>query len=206
VAFCTFIGGTVAVYAYLTSKLPSTNAMAERQRFQSTFIYARDGTLLNEVMDPNGGRRLVVDLKDISKYLVNATVATEDPTFFTNPGIDTTAEIRAFYQNMTSPEIASGASTITMQLVRNVMFTDEERFERSMTRKIKESLLAYQVSMRFTKEEILGMYLNEIPYGNMYYGAEAAAQGYFGKSAADLTLGQASLLAGLPQSPGDYNP
>lgn len=200
------LGLVGAAYAYVLERLPSLDTAAKRQTFQSTFIYDRKGRLLYEVMDPNGGRRRVVTLDQISPHMIAATIATEDATFYTNPGVDAAALVRAIVQNLSSGEIASGASTITMQVVRNVLLNPDERYERTVTRKIKESILAYQLSQRFTKDEILAMYLNEINYGNLCYGVEAAAQGYFGKSAKDLSLAEAALLAGLPQSPVDYNP
>ncbi|MGQ9674809.1 MAG: penicillin-binding protein 1C [Chloroflexota bacterium] len=199
-------GTAVAAVAYISYRLPSVEIAAKRQSFQSTFIYDRKGRLLYELMDPNGGRRRVVRLEDISPHLIDATIATEDATFYTNPGVDASALVRAIWQNVSSGEIASGASTITMQVIRNVILSPDERYELSLTRKIKESILAYQLSQRYTKNEILAIYLNEINYGNLCYGVEAAAQGYFGKSAKDLTLAEAALLAGLPQSPADYNP
>src|SRR5207248_6960353 len=102
--------------------------------------------------------------------------------------------------------IMSGASTITQQLVRNVLFSPEERYEQSMSRKLREALLAIRVSQQFSKSQILEMYLNEIFYGNQAYGAEAAAQTYFGKHARDLSVAEASLIAGLPQAPSAYDP
>lgn len=200
------IGGVFAVYSYVTSRLPSVEIAASRQTFQSTFIYDRKGRLLYEVLDPKGGKRVVVKLEDISPHAIDATIAIEDARFFSNPGVDVVALARALWQNLTSGEIESGASTITMQVVRNVLLDPTERYEENLGRKAKEALLAFQLTQRFTKDEILGIYLNEINYGGYLYGIEAAAQGYFAKSAKDLTVGEAALLAGLPQSPTDYNP
>ncbi|MGE3909236.1 MAG: transglycosylase domain-containing protein, partial [Chloroflexota bacterium] len=113
---------------------------------------------------------------------------------------------RAVYQNLSEQEIVSGASTITQQLVKNVLIPEEERYQQTPSRKIREALLAYQITQKLSKSQILSLYLNEIFYGNQAYGIEAASQAYFGKHARELTLAEASMLAGLPQSPAVYNP
>ncbi|MBI2861276.1 MAG: PBP1A family penicillin-binding protein [Chloroflexi bacterium] len=205
-ALTTSAGVAVAAYTALTQQLPSPDALVQRKIFQSTWIYDRNGQLLYELWDPQGGKRSLVPLTDLPQYLVDATVATEDARFWENPGVDWQSIVRAFLQNIQGQEVVSGASTITMQLVRNTLFTQKERYDQSYARKIREALLAYQIYQHYSKEEILQMYLNEIFYGNLAYGVEAAAQTYFGKSAKDLTLGEATLLVGLPQAPEDYNP
>src|ERR687885_92559 len=187
----------VALYRYYGRNLPDPSVLAVRRPFQTTRIYARDGqTLLYELFD--GGQRTVVQLDDIPWSLKAATVATEDAGFFTNPGVDLRGIVRALYLNREG-QVLSGGSTITQQLVRNVLLPPEERNEQSYRRKIREALLAFRLSRQFSKDQILAMYLNEIYYGNMAYGVEAAAQSYFGHSARMLTLAEASLLAGLPQ-------
>lgn len=174
------------------------------QQFQSTFYYDRGGRLLYEVF--NEGRRTTVAFEEFPQILIDATVAIEDDNFFTNPGIDVPATLRAFAQYVGLAEGSTGGSTITQQIVRNVLFDYEYRSERSIQRKVEEILLALVLTQRKTKNEILELYLNEIYYGNMSYGAEAAAQTFFGKHVSDLTLGEAALLAGLPQTPAELDP
>lgn len=197
---------TFGAYAYFARNLPSVDALDRRQVFQSAFIYDRNGELLYEIFDPNGGRRVWVPLREVSPHLIAATLATEDPNFWTNPGVDVLAIARAMVQNLSAGEISSGASTITQQLVRNVLLPPDERYSQSYSRKVREAILAYELSQRFGKDQILEMYLNEIYYGNLAYGIGAAARVYFGKHPRDLTLGEAALLAGLPQAPVDYDP
>ncbi len=195
-----------AGYAYYTRDFPPTDKLAERQVPRSTFIYDREGNLLFELFDSQAGRHMSVTLADLPSYVIDATLAVEDPSFYDNPGFDPRHIVRAFWQNIQEGGIVSGASTITQQLVRNVFFDEKERYEQSYNRKIKEALLAFQVSQRFSKDEILQMYLNEIWYGNLSYGIEAAAWSYFNKHARELTLAEAALLVGLPQAPNAWDP
>ncbi|MCL5075537.1 MAG: PBP1A family penicillin-binding protein [Chloroflexi bacterium] len=195
-----------AAYDLYIKDLPSLEKLEKRQVFKTTKIYDRNGQLLYELWDPQAGRRTVVPLSEMPQTIIDATIATEDAHFYENPGVDPLAILRAAWQNYTGRQVVSGASTITMQLVRNVFFTSEERYQQTLSRKIKEAILAYQLSQRYSKDHILEMYLNEIYYGNLSYGIEAAAWSYFGKHARDLTLGEVSMLAGLPQAPSEYNP
>ncbi len=173
--------------------------------FETTKIYDRNGVLLTEIFDPRAGRRTHVTLTEVPKYFIDATVATEDATFFSNPGVDIRGILRAAWVNLQGGEISQGGSTITQQLVRNVILADE-KFERSLSRKLRETVLALELTRRYSKEQILEMYVNEVYYGNLAYGVEAAAEAYFGKQAKDLTLAEAALLAGLPQAPTLYDP
>src|SRR5207249_547962 len=152
--------------------------------------------------DPQGGRRTLVQLSDIPKSMRDATIAAEDASFYDNPGFDIRAVVRATYQWVRSGSPQSGASTITQQLVKNTLLGPEQTAER----KIKEAFLAMELTRRYSKDQILEMYLNEIGYGNRAYGIEAAAQTYFSKPARELTLAEASLLAGLPQAPSYNDP
>nr|NIP42903.1 penicillin-binding protein [candidate division Zixibacteria bacterium]NIW42830.1 penicillin-binding protein [candidate division Zixibacteria bacterium] len=151
------------------------------------------------------GRRTYVTLDEISPYLVAATIATEDKEFYSHPGFDLIAILRSFYFNFTSNETVSGASTITQQLTRTLLFTPEERASRTYSRKIREAILAAEITRRYSRDEILELYLNEIYYGNLAYGIEAASQTYFGLSADRLNLSQSAFLAGLPQLPAVYD-
>jgi 1A family penicillin-binding protein len=197
--------GTSA-YASVSRDLPSVNQISSRDTFKTAQIYDRKGTLLWEFYDAEGGRRTVVQLSDITQNLIDATLAAEDPTFYDNPGFDLKSIVRAMVQNYRADETVSGASTITQQLVRTIMLNPEERSQRTIARKLREALLAYQITQKYSKSQILQMYLNEIYYGNMAYGVEAAAQTYFSKHARDLTLPEAALIAGLPQAPSAYDP
>ncbi|MEZ4618929.1 MAG: transglycosylase domain-containing protein [Caldilineaceae bacterium] len=172
--------------------------------FQTTYIYDRNGVQLAELFGE--GRRTWVALNRISPHLVDATVATEDASFYDNIGIDPMRIAVAAWQNHQGGRIISGASTITMQLARNLFLGPEDRYNPDMDRKLLEVGLAQELTTRYTKAEILEMYLNLLNYGNLAYGPEAAAQTYFGKAAEDLDLAEATILAGIPQAPGVLNP
>lgn len=174
--------------------------------FQTTRVYDRHGNLLHEVFGE--GRRTFVKLENIPQDLIDATIATEDDSFWENPGVDLNSIIRAGFQWLTKGDIESvaGTSTITQQVVRNIAFDPQYRVEKSVRRKMEEIILAMLLSQRKSKSEILELYLNLNNYGNLAYGVEAAAQVYFGKPAKELTLAQATLIAGLPQAPADLNP
>ncbi|MCC6174667.1 MAG: PBP1A family penicillin-binding protein [Chloroflexi bacterium] len=172
---------------------------------QTLTIAARDGTVLTKVDDVRYGRRTYVPLSKMGPYLPTATVATEDRRFFEHPGVDAHGLLRAVSTNADTGGAAQGASTIEMQLVRNLYLTDE-RNEQTLARKVKEALAALELDKHFTKDQLLEAYLNVVYYGHQAYGAEAAARVYFGKSAEDLTLAEAALIAGLPQSPHSYDP
>ncbi|MCA0456347.1 MAG: transglycosylase domain-containing protein [Chloroflexi bacterium] len=197
------IGGAYAsrVQQQLTQRVSEIN---NYQQFQSTFYLDRNGRQLYEVFGE--GRRTRIDYSQFPQYLIDATVSIEDDSFFSNPGIDVQSTIRAFLQFVGLQEGSTGGSSITQQLVRGVLFDIDYRTERSVQRKLDEIGLALALNGQMTKEQILELYLNEIYYGNLAYGAEAAAQTFFGKNARDLTLGEAALLAGLPQAPAELDP
>src|ERR1051326_4526319 len=192
----------MGVYAYYARDLPDPGTLSNRQLFQTARILDRKGRLLQEVNDPSGGRRTLVSLSDIPKIAQQATIAAEDASFYDNPGFDVRAVLRATYQWVRSGTPQSGASTITQQLVKNTLLGPEQTAER----KIKEAFLAMELTRRYSKDQILEMYMNQISYGNRAYGIEAAAETYFGKPASQLTLPEASLLAGPPQAPSYYDP
>jgi 1A family penicillin-binding protein len=205
--FLVAICGLAAAYVTIAADLPAPEALrAQSAGFVSTQIYDRDGHLLHEIMDPSGGRRILVPYEQISPHLINATVATEDERFWQHPGVDPIAFLRAVWYNVKEREIVSGFSSIPQQVARLVLLSPEERTEQTLKRKIREVVLASEISRRYTKREILEIYLNEINYGNLAYGVEAAAETYFGKKASELTLAEASLLAGLPQAPAYWDP
>jgi membrane peptidoglycan carboxypeptidase len=193
-------------YYEIAATLPSVENLTERaSQFETTRIYDRDGNPLYEIIDPNAGRRTYVPINRISPYLIAATLATEDKNYYSHPGFDPTAIVRAFLQNYQAGGISSGASTITQQLARLLLFGPTERTERSYMRKVREALLAAELTRRYSKDVVLELYINEIYYGNLAYGIQAAAETYFHTSAESLTLAQASFLAGLPQAPSVYD-
>jgi 1A family penicillin-binding protein len=197
----------IAGYYYIAAQLPAPEELQERSfTFASTQIYDRNGSLMWELIHPNAGRRTWMPLSRIAPVLVAATIATEDRNFYANVGVDPIAVARAIYYDVTEGELVSGGSTITQQLARNVLLSPEERGQKSLLRKVREAVLAVEISRRYPKDKILEIYLNQVYYGNLAYGAEAASQTYYGKPAASLTLAEASLLAGLPQSPAGYDP
>ena len=198
------ITGGLAVataYSYYTQDLPSPDNLQNRQVFRSTKILDRNGRLLYELFDPQAGKRTNVKLSEISPYLIKATIDIEDATFYENQGISPRGIIRAALAILRGEEI-QGASTITQQLIKRVLLTPEVSIER----KVQEMILAYRVNQQYTKDQVLEWYLNEIPYGNMAYGIEAAAEAYFGKTAAELDLAESSMLAGIPQAPALLSP
>ncbi|RME42986.1 MAG: PBP1A family penicillin-binding protein, partial [Caldilineae bacterium] len=186
--------------------LPHPDQLYRRTAAPSTNIYDRHGVLLYRITDPHQGYHTPLALDDIPPACREATIATEDASFFTNPGFDTRAMLRALWSNVRRRRIVSGASTITQQLARNLLLSPAERTEISLKRKLREIILAWRITRAYSKEEILTLYLNETYYGNLAFGLEAAANTYFGKHAAELDLAECALLAGLPQSPSRYNP
>jgi peptidoglycan glycosyltransferase len=199
-------GSAYSAYAQVADSLaPRLAALQNREVFETSRIYDRNGTLLYEFFD--AGKRTQISLDEVTPVLINATIAIEDKTFFTNQGVDYEGIARALYQNVSAGEETSGASTITQQVIKNIILTEEERlYENRYQRKMTEIILAQELNERYDKESILELYLNEIYYGNLAYGIEAASDVYFRTSARELTLPQASLLAGLPQLPSRYDP
>lgn len=197
------VGGTVEAYRRINAGLPNA-AMVTVDTFQTSRIYDRNGKLLQEIEAPDGGWRTFVTLDQISPYLIDATVAAEDATFWSHRGIEPMALIRVVTINL-SGEGSSGGSTISQQLARG-LYPEQIGFDISVTRKYKEALAAIELDRKFSKQDLLTMYLNQIFYGQRSYGIEAASQTYFNKHASELTLAEASLLAGLPQAPSFYDP
>ena len=199
-----FSAGTVEAYKKVNASLPNAGAVVA-DTFQSTRIYDRNGVLLQEVTDPDRGWRTFEPLDKISPNLINATVSAEDATFWSNYGVEPIGILRAALINFSGAG-TSGASTITQQLVRSLYPNEINPNDISITRKVKEAMAAVELTRRYSKNDILTMYLNQIFYGNHAYGIEAASEIYFNKHASDLDLAEASLLAGLPQAPTYYDP
>ncbi len=197
------IAAMLVGYATIASSLPSPRELDARAgAFQSIRIYDREGNLLNEAFNLDAGKRLSVGIDQISPYLRLATIATEDANFYEHQGIDFFALGRALYYAVRERNVVSGASTIPQQLVKMLFLSSEQ----SITRKVKEAVLSAEISRTYPKDEILDLYLNEVNYGNLAYGAAAAAETYFNKDVLELSLAEAALLAGLPQAPAYYDP
>ncbi len=207
VFFCVGLAAASIGYIAVASELPAPGELASHASdFETSYILDAEGNVLYELIPSDAGRRRRVSLEEVSSLLVQATVATEDRNFYQHPGFDPIGIVRAIVQNLQEREMVSGASTITQQLARALLLSPEERAQKTAKRKIREIILAAEITRRYSKEEILEIYLNEIYYGSLSYGVEAAAQTYFQKSASDLNLAEASLLAGLPQAPASWDP
>lgn len=204
------VGGTIALlivigigWWWIARALPPVDTLAERvSSFRTTRFYDSSGALLHESFAPDAGLRTPVGLDSVSPWLVKATIATEDANFYEHRGVDPVAVARAAWYAVRERRVVSGASTIPQQLVRRVFLNPE----RKLSRKLREVVLAAEVSRRYGKDELLALYLNEIFYGNHAYGIAAAARTYFAVEAKDLSLVQAALLAGLPQAPSYHDP
>ncbi|MES3004573.1 MAG: PBP1A family penicillin-binding protein [Patescibacteria group bacterium] len=181
--------------------LPHIENFHNRQVTESTKIYDRTGKIL--LYDIHGEvRRTQVDLNEIAPHMLKATIATEDKDFYKHSGFSVTAIIRALKEDLSSWELEQGGSTITQQLVKNTLLSNEK----TISRKLKEVILAIRLEQKYTKDEILEAYLNETPYGGVVYGVEEASQYYFGVNAKDLSIEQSAYLAALPKGPTFYSP
>ncbi len=197
---------SAGLLTYTFWDLPSVDSLPETVLTPSVRITDRNGRLLYEILPSTGGRNTVLDIAHIPQCLKDATIAVEDKYFYTNPGVDLTGIARALWINLRGGETIAGGSTITQQVARNLLMTEDERSSRTLRRKLREAVLAWQMTQKLSKDEILALYLNQINYGGMAYGVEAASQTYFGKPASELLLPECALIAGLPQAPGVYNP
>ncbi|MFN8445855.1 MAG: transglycosylase domain-containing protein [Caldilineaceae bacterium] len=198
--------GAAALYFTLLADLPAISTVQQRLIRPTTQILDRNGRLLYEVIDPDAGKQVNLDLTNFPKACIDATLATEDKRFFLHPGVDPVAIARALIQNWRGREVVSGGSTLTQQLARNLFLSPEERYTQSLSRKIREGWLAWRLERVYTKEQVLALYLNQTYYGNFAFGLEAAAQVFFAKPAAQLSRAECTLLAGLVQYPTGYNP
>ncbi|MDQ5826244.1 MAG: PBP1A family penicillin-binding protein [Chloroflexota bacterium] len=210
VMFTGGMGAGVAGASLYISQLPPVDPESLSQSsyaltVQTTKFYDRNGILLYDLVDEETGRREELDLKDMSPLVISATIAAEDATFYSNIGIEPVGILRAVSINL-SGDGSSGASTITQQVVRQIVLDPDEAQERSWSRKVKEAALAIQLTQTYSKDEILEMYLNQNYYGHRAYGIQAAALTYFNKNASELTLSESALLAGLVQAPSQYDP
>ncbi len=196
-------GAVYAGYSYYTSTVRAADLDHLRPySFQNARIYDRHGTLLYEVGDRAHGERHPVALAAVPAALRHATIAVEDKSFYANPGFDPRGVARAARDNAAAGRVVGGGSTITQQLVKNMLLNPEP----SLARKVHELTLSYALTRHYSKDQILDMYLNTVYYGALAYGVEAAAQTYFHRHVGELDLAQSALLAGLPQAPTLYSP
>jgi membrane peptidoglycan carboxypeptidase len=195
--------GIPAVTAQAVGPLPAVSNLAYSGLQQDTLIYDRHGTLLADI-GKQGDHRIVVPLSYVSPWIIKATLATEDRSFYQNSGIDVGGIFRAAVADFEHKKVTQGGSTISQQLVKQLYIGANPA--PTIQRKLKEAILALELNREFDKNQILEMYLDTIYYGSQTYGVEAAARSYFQTNAHDLTLAQAAMLAGLPQAPSQYNP
>jgi penicillin-binding protein 1A len=193
------VGGSVGFVIFSVWDLPEVRTLEEYKPSITSRVCSDNNKLLAEFFMEN---RTPVALTDVPETLIKALVATEDTRFYDHHGLDLRGIARALYRNIRAGKVLEGGSTLTQQLAKLLFLTPE----RSYTRKLKEMALALRIEQRYTKREILSLYLNQIYYGSGAYGVEAAAQIYFGKPARDLNLAECALLAGLPRSPKYYSP
>ena len=191
--------GVAGFYYYLTQDLPKINTLKDYRPSTVTSVFSDDGRKIGEFYKQ---RRIVIPLSQMPKDLITAFVAAEDSRFREHTGIDLPSIVRAFIKNFKAGTIVQGGSTITQQITKSFLLTPEKTYER----KLKEAILAYRIEKKFTKDELLYLYLNQIYLGHGAYGVEAASENYFGKNVKDLNLAECSMLAGLPQAPSRYSP
>lgn len=198
-----FAGGiaSLAAFAWFSRDLPDPSKILDRKVAQSTTIYDRTGqTILYEIHGEQ--KRTLIELEEIPEKVKWAAITAEDKDFYKHHGFDFRGILRALWVNLVKGGKIQGGSTITQQFIKNSILSSEKTY----TRKIKELVLSYQLERKFTKDQILKMYFNEIPYGSTAYGIQSAAQTYFGKSVKDLDLAEGALLAALPKAPTYYSP
>jgi len=188
-------------YIYLSRNLPAAGELVDHELIESTKIFDRTGEIL--LYEIHGDKkRTIISKEEMPDVLRKATIAIEDSRFFEHPAFDIRGILRALWVGLQEGRLTQGGSTITQQVAKNSFLTPE----RSIIRKIKELILAFRLEQIFTKDEILTLYLNQVPYGHNAYGAEAASQMFFDKSAEDLNLAEASMLAAIPQAPSYFSP
>ncbi|MFH0906993.1 MAG: transglycosylase domain-containing protein [bacterium] len=204
--FCFVIGflGIIGLSAYFAKDLPNPSDMSQREIAQSTKIYDRTGQVI--LYDIHGEeKRTIVPFDEIPQYVKDATLVAEDDNFYHHIGLDIKAILRAALSNLKGQQINQGGSTITQQFIKNA-YLGGPQSERTYVRKIKEAILSLELERKYSKDEILQFYLNQVPYGSNAYGIEAASQTFFNKRAKELSLAESVFLASLPQAPSYYSP
>jgi len=189
-----------SIWYFIFCGLPSPVELTTRKINATTSIYDRNGVLLYQVYGDQN--RTPVNISIVPDNVKKATLASEDASFYLEPGFSVKGIVRAMFADITNQQFSAGGSTITQQLVKNTLLTNEK----TIIRKIKELVLSIEVETTFSKDKILEMYLNEVNYGGSSYGIEAASEQYFGKDVSKLDLAESALLAGLPKSPTTYSP
>ena len=193
--------GTVVAFWVATLKIPDAGSLNDLKIAQSTKIYDRTGKIILWDIH-NDIQRTVVPLADISRHIKNAAIAIEDSSFYQHRGIDFSGILRATMVNLKSGQLSQGGSTISQQLVKNTLLTTDKTF----ARKIKEIILTLKIEKKLSKDKILELYLNAVPYGGSNYGIESASRNFFGKNASNISLAEASYLASLIKAPTYYSP
>ena len=197
--FLSFLLAFVTLCVYLFWGMPTPFTLNSDQISVSTKLFDRNNELLYEIYTDE--RRTPIKLSDLPPYVIESTLAIEDKDFYTHHGFSVSGITRAFYNTIFRGKL-QGGSTLTQQFVKNALLTQE----RTVKRKAQEFVLTVAVELAFSKDQILEMYLNQIPYGSTAYGIQAASELYFGKDAKNLSVGEAALLAGLPAAPTRYSP
>jgi penicillin-binding protein 1A len=198
-AICIPLGLIAGLFVWFSRDLPSTDALISVEPWTRTIIYDAHGQPLKAFYEED---RVIVSLDEVPRHLANAFIAIEDRQFYRHWGLNMFAIARAVLEDVMARRIVRGASTITQQLARNLFLTQEQ----TLTRKIKEAILAIRIERHYTKDEILAMYLNQIYFGEGAYGVASAAAKYFGKNVSDISLAEAAMLAGIPRNPSAYSP
>ncbi|MCA9914868.1 MAG: transglycosylase domain-containing protein, partial [Anaerolineae bacterium] len=196
----------VFVYFFVFHDLPSIDQVEAGLALPSTRIYDRNGALLYEILPPEQGRNRAIPLEEIPPYCVNSFIAVEDANYWSHPGVDPVGILRAAWVNLRGGEIIACGSTITQQTARLLLLDPSQRLDRSVQRKLREMVLAIRLQNQTSKEHVLELYLNQVYFGNLAYGIEAAAQTYFNKSASELAIGECALLAGMVQNAVLHDP
>ncbi|MGC9046719.1 MAG: transglycosylase domain-containing protein [Minisyncoccia bacterium] len=201
VFFVILVVGVGLIYLSLLVKdLPSVADLSSRQISQSTRIYDRTGKVLLYEIGPE--RRQIISFDQIPNFLKQATLAAEDEKFYSEPAFNVLSIARALWADIRAGAFVQGGSTISQQLAKNIFLSPQK----TITRKLKELILAFEIETKYTKDQILGLYLNYIPYGSNAYGVEAASQIYFNKNVKDINLSEAAIIASLPKAPTYYSP
>jgi len=199
------IGGSF-IYLWIFRDLPPIDRLEAGLALPSTRIYDRNGSLIYEILPPEQGRNTAIALDDVPQHCIDAVIATEDANYWQHPGVDLEGVLRALWINLRGGEIIAGGSTITQQTARLLLLDPSQQAERTVQRKLKEMVLALQLQGATSKEHVLALYLNQVYFGNLAYGIEAAARTYFHKGAAELALAECALLAGIVQNPALHDP
>ena len=195
------LGGLYLTYVYFSTDLPPIDRVADINIPESTKLYDRTGgVVLYEIYKDE--KRTVIPSGDIPEAMREATLSMEDASFYEHGAFDGRGFTRALFVNLLRGRVVQGGSTITQQLAKNIFLTSE----RTVMRKLREAVLAIKLERAYSKDDILDLYLNQVPYGPTFYGIESAAQNYFGKLAKELTINEAATLASIPKSPSYYSP